>query len=82
MAEVTTLKPKRSAKFPEGFAVGGLVQLKSGGAIMVITELLPGQPPVVHCEWHADFMSQEKSYPTKALRLAAQEDVDEPEDEA
>ncbi len=78
--KVTTLRPAprkpRASVFPEGFVMGASVKLRSGGAVMSVTQILSGEPPAVHCEWHSgDFYPHEKSYPVASLRLATEEEI-------
>lgn len=78
--EITPLRRRKvqAPEFPEGFDVGALVALNSGGAIMTLTAKLPGEPLAVHCEWHStDGYPLEKSYPVACLRVVREADMDD-----
>ena len=85
MVEPTPLKPKptKKSKFPPGFAPGATCKLKSGGALVSITDMLDGLPLAVQCAWvSADGYVQEHSFPISCLRLATETELSGTVDEA
>jgi uncharacterized protein YodC (DUF2158 family) len=53
------------------FKIGDLVQLKSGGPAMTVTEVPDGLgDAVVWCKWFANNKTESDSFPTPALKMA------------
>ena len=70
------------------FAVGDLVYLRSGGALMVVTEDVTDgvsediKGEKILCQWHdREFMPHSGRYPAKALRRARNQDARDAESE-
>jgi uncharacterized protein YodC (DUF2158 family) len=51
------------------FKVGDIVKLKSGGPVMTVTSIVPGERGLVRTSWFAGSKNERDAFPTDALVL-------------
>lgn len=60
------------------YQVGDVVELKSGGPVMTVTDLMAGYPDDANCSWFSGDKLEQGAFPMAALREVEKDEGDDP----